>query len=241
MQTAGSGSQCGRGGLAGGAAPAVGWPLLIHLLGQDGVWEKVSPPVCRPQSPRRHRERCVSSRSPPQHPGGAAPPLEDRLCFLSQTLQTSTQTQTLAQGLEKTTVSAGVHSLPQESIPFLFHLGIAISFCPQDPLRSALVPPLGTSLRTGFCLWWGVEEVQSRSLLRPAHNNVASCLFLQSLHFSLGSPSRPWKFSRWGFCYCILSFHGRGERSRVRQTERRPEAPLELIYPFSQPWGQGPA
>ena len=164
---------------------------------------------------------------------------------MSQTLQTSTQTHRRWPRVWKRRQSLRVFTVsPQESIPFIFHLGIAISFCPQDPLRSALVPPLWNLLRTGFCLWWGVwREVQSRSLLRPAlvsRGAVASCLFSRACTF-LGSSIQALELLKVFFGTYSLSFHGRGERSRVRQTERgHLKPPLERIYP-SQPWGQGPA
>ena len=163
-----------------------------------GCGEKVSPPSLQAPRPRWHWERQGSPAGPrsPTPCGRCSPPPRGPFLLLSQTLQTSTQT--LAQGLEKTTVSAGVHGLlPTESIPFLFHPGIAHQPLPTGPLEISLGAPTLEPPEDGVLSLVGSLEGVDLSSDPPwsAEGPLPVVCFPEFAVF-LAAPSRPWKFSR---------------------------------------------
>lgn len=104
------------------------------------------------------------------HPVAAAVlPTRGRFCSSTRPCRPA---HTLAQGLEKMTVSSGVHILPRNGAvsPFSSTWGNAHQPLHRGtPLRSALVSLLWTLLGTGFCLWRGVwKEVEGESFFRPS-------------------------------------------------------------------------
>ena len=163
-----------------------------------GCGEKVSPPSLQAPRPRWHWERQGSPAGPrsPTPCGRCSPPPRGPFLLLSQTLQTSTQT--LAQGLEKTTVSAGVHGLlPTESIPFLFHPGIAHQPLPTGPLEISLGAPTLEPPEDGvLSLVGSLEGVDLSSDPPWSAEGPLPAVCCPEFAVFLAAPSRPWKFSR---------------------------------------------